>query len=186
MALIPEPTRPNPLIRLGTWISERVTGKRMEPARLLAWYPRAALSSGILESLVAHREPSGRLLKLVRITASVTATCPFCIDMNGAGYDREGLTDEEVAAVLAGEPGRVDSFDRRELLAVEYARRVSSTPLMFPASFADELREAFTEREIVILATTAAQVNYWARTIQALGIPPAGFSDSCRTPSPAG
>ena len=30
------------------------------------------------------------------------------------------------------------------------------------------------EREIVMLATTAAQVNLWARTIQALGCPPQG------------
>jgi alkylhydroperoxidase family enzyme len=41
------------------------------------------------------------------------------------------------------------------------------------------LKQHFTEREIVILASTAAQVNYWARLIQALGIPPAGFSDHC-------
>ncbi len=182
MAFIEEPARPNLILRLGTWISERITGRRMEPARLLAWYPRAAVSSGILESLVAHDEPSARLLKLVRITASFTATCPFCVDMNGAGYDREGLTDEEVAAVLAGEPERVATFDRRELLAADYARRISSTPLLFPATLMDELRGAFSEREIVILATTAAQVNYWARSIQALGIPPAGFTDSCPLP----
>jgi hypothetical protein len=31
----------------------------------------------------------------------------------------------------------------------------------------------------VILASTAAQVNYWARLLQALGVPPAGFSDRC-------
>jgi alkylhydroperoxidase family enzyme len=39
------------------------------------------------------------------------------------------------------------------------------------------MKSNFNEREIVILASTAAQVNYWARLIQALGIPPAGFSD---------
>ena len=33
-----------------------------------------------------------------------------------------------------------------------------------------------------ILATTAAQVNYWARVIQALGVPPVGFTDSCPLP----
>lgn len=154
----------------------------MEPARLLAWYPRAALSSGILESLVAHHEPTDRLLKLVRITASVTSTCAFCVDMNGAEYDRAGLTDDEFAGLLAGTPEAVGTFDHRERLAIEYARRVSSTPLLFPGEFLDEVRESFSEREIVILVTTAAQVNYWARTIQGLGIPPAGFSDSCPVP----
>jgi hypothetical protein len=32
---------------------------------------------------------------------------------------------------------------------------------------------------MVILASTTAQVNYWARLIQALGIPPAGFNEAC-------
>ena len=41
----------------------------------------------------------------------------------------------------------------------------------------ERVKSAFTEREFVILASTAAQVNYWARLIQALGIPPAGFGE---------
>ena len=43
----------------------------------------------------------------------------------------------------------------------------------------EKIKLNFTEREIVIIASTAAQVNYWARLIQALGVPPAGFSDKC-------
>ena len=73
MALIEEPRRMHPLLRLAVAVSDRVTGHRMLPARLLAWYPRAAVGAGVLESLVAHHEPSERLLKLVRVTASITA-----------------------------------------------------------------------------------------------------------------
>ena len=62
MAMIPEPRRLNPFLRLGISAAERLTGRRMEPARLLAWYPRAGFGSGVLESLVAHGEPSPRLL----------------------------------------------------------------------------------------------------------------------------
>ena len=36
------------------------------------------------------------------------------------------------------------------------------------------LRDSFSEREIVALAATSAQVNYWARLIQGLGCPPEG------------
>ncbi|HPA16074.1 MAG TPA: hypothetical protein PKV75_12505 [Desulfobacterales bacterium] len=39
------------------------------------------------------------------------------------------------------------------------------------------MKTNFTKREIVILAGTAVQVNYRARMLQALGVPPAGFSD---------
>ncbi|MFV0430101.1 MAG: carboxymuconolactone decarboxylase family protein [Arachnia sp.] len=179
MAFISEPRRPNLVLRLGTWIAERITGRRMEPARVLGWYPRAAVSSGVMESLVAHGEPSERILKLVRIAASETTTCPFCIDMNSAAYDTVGLTDAEVDALLAG--AQVPTLTPRERVAVEYARAISATPLRFPSALIDELTQRFSEREVVILATTAAQVNYWARTIQALGVPPAGFG-SARPP----
>ena len=178
MTLIREPRRiPLPL-RLGIAMSERLTGRRMLPARLLAWYPRAALGAGVLEVLVAHREPSERLLKLVRITASLTPNCAFCIDMNGFDAASAGVLAAEVDALRAGD---MTPFSSQERLAIEYARRISSTPLEFPGDFMDELRSAFTERELEILASTAAQVNFWARLIQGLGIPPAGFGDSCPT-----
>jgi len=151
----------------------------MEPARLLSWYPKAALGSGVLEALVSHREPSARLLKLVRVTASITANCAFCVDMNSFEPDGAGVSAVELVA-LGGDVTTVESFTPRERLAIEYARRISASPLVFPAALTQALRENFSERELVILATTAAQVNYWARVIQALGISPAGFTEACR------
>jgi len=74
------------------------------------------------------------------------------------------------------------TFSTREKIALEYARLISATPLSFPAEFIESLKQNFDEREIVILASTAAQVNYWARLIHGLGIPPAGFSGSCKLP----
>jgi AhpD family alkylhydroperoxidase len=177
MALIAERGRLNPLVRLGIAVSERVTGRRMEPARLLAWYPRAALGSGILESLVAHHEPSKRILKLVRVTASLTAACPFCVDMNSFEAAAAGVTEAELAALQRGMEGQLATLTPRERAAIAYARAISSTPLVFADDLRVEVSRLFSEREIVILATTAAQVNYWARTIQALGIQPAGFCE---------
>jgi alkylhydroperoxidase family enzyme len=71
----------------------------------------------------------------------------------------------------------VASFSEQEKLAIMYTRLVSQTPLKFHPEVVERVKAAFTEREFVILASTAAQVNYWARLIQALGIPPAGFGD---------
>jgi alkylhydroperoxidase family enzyme len=167
-------------LRLGIWFSEKITGRIMLPARILAWYPRAALGSGLLESLVAHQD--GRLderaLKLVRMAASFATACPFCIDMNSHNYPTLGVTVEEVQA-LRGQLSldEVASFSERERLSIQYARMISQTPLKFHPDFIAQLRDNFTEREMVILASTAAQVNYWARLIQALGIPPAGFME---------
>lgn len=183
-ALIPEPPRPNPLLRLGVAVAEKMTGRRLLPARLLQWYPRAALSSGVLESLIAHRDGrlTERVLHLVRLAASFAASCPFCIDMNGHTWTEHGVTAEEIE-VLRGVRASAPTLSELEVLAIEYARLVSATPLRFEPAFTDRLTATFTEREIVVLASTAAQVNYWARLIQALGIPPAGFSDACPLPA---
>lgn len=179
-AFIDPPVKIPFLLRVGIWFSEKITGKPMLPARILAWYPRAAIGSGLLESLVAHRDGglNERALKLVRMAASFAAECPFCIDMNSHNYTVEGISPGEVQALrgqLALE--QVVSFSARERLAIQYARLISATPLRFQPDFIAQLRDHFSERELVILASTAAQVNYWARLIQALGIPPAGFGD---------
>lgn len=179
-----DPPKNIPLyLRIGIWISKIVTGRDLLPGRLLAWYPKTAVSSGIMEALVAHKDKmlDKRILKLVRLRASFSVACPFCIDMNSYDYDQFGITSEELAALrgrIAMEA--VNTFSSREVIAMEYAVLISQTPLMFGQEFVDKLKSSFSEREIVILAGTVAQVNYWARLLQALGVPPAGFSDHCK------
>jgi alkylhydroperoxidase family enzyme len=179
-AFIEPPQKIAFFLRLGIWISEKITGQRMLPARILAWYPRAALGSGALESLVAHRDGNidERMLKLVRMAASFATACPFCIDMNSYEHESLGIHADDISALrglVALEA--VSSLSAREKLAIQYARLVSQTPLKFQPDFIEQIKSNFNEREMVILASTAAQVNYWARLIQALGIPPAGFSE---------
>lgn len=169
-------------IRLGLMASKRVTKKDLLVPKLLAWYPKVAISSGVLESLVAHGEKdlTPRILQLVRMQVSILVACPFCIDMNSFEYERSGISEDEIQ-VLTGKLtfSDVRTFSEKERLAVEYTRLISQTPVMIPGAFMERVKAVFTEREIVILASTAAQVNYWARMISALGVPPAGFTDRC-------
>ena len=179
-AFIEPPQKISILLRLGIWISEKITGRMMLPARILAWYPKVAIGSGVLESLVSHHDGKldERMLNLVRMAASFAAVCPFCIDMNSYEHESLGINADEVLA-LRGQLSleSVPTFSVRERLAIQYARLVSQTPLKFFPDFIDQIKANFDEREMVILASTAAQVNYWARLIQALGIPPAGYSE---------
>ncbi|MBP7736431.1 MAG: carboxymuconolactone decarboxylase family protein [Spirochaetes bacterium] len=169
-------------LRLLVWIGDWAAGRKMMPSRLLSWYPRALISSGIFEGLVTHKDRtvSGRILKLVRMQVSFVVSCAFCIDMNSFGYEKEHITNEEIEALQGiHNPDGVPTFSERERVAVEYARSICKTPISFENDLIERLKHNFTEREIVILASTAAQVNYWTRLIQALGIMPAGFTDNC-------
>ncbi len=150
----------------------------MLPPRILAWYPKAAIGSGVMEALVAHADGQmdKRMLKLIRMAASHAVSCPFCVDMNSYEYRLNGISDEEAQA-LRGDIEVVPTFSEREKLAILYTRLISSTPLKFNPEIVERVRSAFSEREFVILVSTAAQVNFWARLIQGLGIPPAGFGE---------
>ena len=116
------------------------------------------------------------MLKLIRMAASYAVACPFCVDMNSYEHRKYGISEEEAQA-LRGDIEVVTSFSEREKLAITYTRLISATPLKFHPDVVEKVKSAFTEREFVILVSTAAQVNFWARLIQGLGIPPAGFGE---------
>jgi alkylhydroperoxidase family enzyme len=175
-AFIAPPSRIPLLLRFGLWISRRATGEDVLVARLLTWYPRAAIGSGVLESLVAKSvgRVDERMLKIVRMSASAAVECDFCIGFNARDWDKH-LTEDELAVVQGRrDAADVVSLDAAERLAIEYSRMLVQTPIAVPREFGMRLREQFTEREMVVLATTIAQVDYWARVVNGLGCPPLG------------
>ena len=176
------PTKFNPILKFGILVAEKITGNKLLPARILSLYPKTAIGSGILESLAPHKDKniSRRLLKLVRMKTSFYISCPFCIDMNSNEYAKYGITNDEVLALQgAKNMDEVKTFTNREKTALEYVEGASQTPISFSEELITKVKQHFTDREMVILASTIAQVNYWGRLIQSLGIPPAGFSDKC-------
>jgi alkylhydroperoxidase family enzyme len=181
-AFIKPPAKIPLFIKLGIFVSKKITKKDLLAPKLLAWYPKAALSSGVLEAMVAHgdNDLNRRILKLIRIQASISIACPFCLDMNSFEYEKNGISNEEMSSLVNQvDLDLIDTFSLKEKLALGYAIRISKTPVDVPIDFFEKLKSEFSEREIVILASTAAQVNYWARLLKSLGVPPAGFSDRC-------
>lgn len=176
------PTRIPLFLRFALWISKKETGKDLVPGRLMTWYPRAAIGSGVLEVMTAkgRDRQEKRLLNLIRLQASFVCSCAFCIDMNAVGVTVNDITQEEIAAMRGASVFEtVTSFSKREITALEYAVLISKTPLIFEEDFIKKLKSEFTEREIVMMASTIASVNFWARFNQSLGVLPAGFDEKC-------
>ncbi|MCK6571525.1 carboxymuconolactone decarboxylase family protein [Myxococcota bacterium] len=178
--LIPPPRRVPWLLRPALWLARRMTGQDPLPARLLAWWPKSAFGAGVFE--VAAAGPGDldpRCLAIARLVASRTAGCPFCVDMNAAAAARGVLTDAEIDALLVAAPNDGGGFvprDDREAAAAAFARALSLTPVQVSADLRARLRASFSSREIVVLTSTVAQVNFWSRFNQGLDIPAAGFS----------
>ena len=110
MSYIEPPRRMPLLLRAALTLVERRMGRKLIANRILAWYPKAFIGSGIMEGLVAHDESEvpRRLLALIRIFTSFTVSCPFCIDMNAKDFERKGVTDQEIRALQGQIP--LDDF----------------------------------------------------------------------------
>lgn len=102
------------------------------------------------------------------------------MDINAAVGGKRGLTREKIDAALGlTAPG--EALSQRERLALEYADRVSATPVDVPDAFFAELRDAFSEREIVELTAHAAHENYNSKFNRPLRIEANHF---CEIPLP--
>lgn len=180
MLFIDPPRKMSFWVRFLIWFGDKAAGKRLTPPRILAYYPKALISSGIFEGLITHkdRQIDDRMLQLIRLQVSYTVSCPFCIDMNAQGFREKAITNDEIL-FLQGLKAPPASLSIRELTALEYVKAICRTPISFEEELIKKVKRLFTEREMVIIASTAAQVNYWTRLIQAFGIMPDGFNDNC-------
>jgi len=172
--LLVRPPRRLPLwIRVVTWGAERKTGRELMVLRLLAWRRRVALSSAVLEGLISHGtgRADARLLQLLRIQVSLQTGCPFCIEMNSDHREDRGISDEQIDSLPVGDPIPDGLFSRHERAALTYARNLTATPVVVDDDLTRELQDLFNERELVVMATTIAQVDYWARLLRGLGVP---------------
>jgi AhpD family alkylhydroperoxidase len=186
-SLVVQPPRHVPFfLRPALWLARRLTGKDPMPARLLAHFPKGAVGVGLFELAAPHapRDLESRVLAVARVVASAVAGCPFCIDMNAASWREAGLTGAELEALLQVDRQRWEHLGPRERVAARYAEALSRTPVQLDEELASALRAAFSEREIVVLALTVGQVNFWSRFNQGLGISAAGFFDERACPLP--
>ena len=102
------------------------------------------------------------------------------MDINAAVGGKVGLPREKIDAALG--TGDARDLSERERIALEYADRVSATPVDVPDEFFALLRERFSEREIVELTAHIAQENYNAKSNRPLRVDANNF---CEIPLPA-
>ena len=103
------------------------------------------------------------------------------MDINAAGGGAAGLSQEKLEIALGSRKDADGVLSAREQLALEYADRVSATPVDVPDAFFARLQSAFSEREIVELTAQIAQENGNAKSSCPLRIEANNF---CALPLP--
>jgi alkylhydroperoxidase family enzyme len=102
------------------------------------------------------------------------------MDINAAVGGKAGLSPQRIEAALGLR--ECDDLSERERLALEYADRVSATPVDVPDEFFAQLQRLFSEREIVELTMHIAQENYNAKSNRPLRVDANNF---CQIPLPS-
>jgi alkylhydroperoxidase family enzyme len=83
------------------------------------------------------------------------------MDMHAAVGGKVGLSEAKILAALM--PDESNELSERERIALEYADRVSATPVDVPDEFFEKLENHFSEREILELTSYIAHENYNAK-----------------------
>ena len=103
------------------------------------------------------------------------------MDINAAVGGKQGLSREKIDAALGLLTAADAKLSTREALALDYADRVSATPVDVPDDFFARLAAEFSEREIVELTATIAHENYNSKFNRPLRIESNNF---CEIPLP--
>lgn len=86
--------------------------------------------------------------------------------MNSFHYEGQNISQAE--RCVPQDKAAVENVaisSEREKAGYPVCRLISQSPLRFSPKIIERIKQHFTECEMVILASTAAQVNYWARLI---------------------
>ena len=110
------------------------------------------------------------LLEMVRLRASQINGCSFCVNLHANAAREVGESDARLHMVAAWRHAR--SFTARERAALRWCETLTG---LAQASATDdalaELREQFSDPEIVTLTWAVAAINAWNRIAVPLGRP---------------
>ncbi len=132
-------------------LRETVEGWYGDSAFFGAMAHRPELLERFMETFEAFAAGSfdPELLELARLRVAAAHQCAYCATVRTRDVE-EAVAPKEAA--VFGEAVDTGALSRREALAVRFADQMSENPQRITDAFFEELREVFTEEEVVELA----------------------------------
>lgn len=145
--------------------------------RTLANVPSLVMGfAAFLKPLLADGALSGWYKELVATRVGFLNDCEYCVKAHTLSARQKGASEEKIAAVtgdLVGAP-----FTEAEKLGFLCAEKLHASPQGLDDAFYLQLKNQFTDLQIVELVAVASAFQMFSRLIEGLRIPV--------TPSPAG
>jgi len=122
---------------------------------------------GMLMELADEQVLPKRYLEIALVVVSKLNECTYCVAHHAPRLIEQGLAPESVAAILEPE---VPGFDEVDLLVRDYAVQVTNNFQYMRDRIFDDLRQHFTEEQIVELTLRTALCGFFNRFNDALQI----------------
>jgi alkylhydroperoxidase family enzyme len=140
------------------------------PAVIAHYIPEIADARTRFNAVLEAGGLDPRIAELVRLFNAFAIDCNYCKNVrytDDAGQPH--LDEADVAAVLDTESPSLDAPARA---ALAFARAYLLDASAIPGAVTDELRNHFTDAEIVELTLTVARCRAGAKTLMTLGLEP--------------
>ncbi|HVA06542.1 MAG TPA: carboxymuconolactone decarboxylase family protein [Acidimicrobiales bacterium] len=116
-----------------------------------------------------------RVREAARIRIAQLNDCSVCLSFRADSVRSQGLTEDFYCRV--GAPETEAEFSRQERLAVEYAERFALDHQRVDDEFMHQLREVFTDAEVLDLTICLAAFLGLGRMLRVLGISETTLTD---------
>lgn len=130
-----------------------------------------------LANLEAYLRSAGlerRLVELVKLRASQINGCAYCIDMHTKDARTHGETEQRLYGVSAWR--ETPFYSERERAALAWAEAVTQISQdQAPDEVYDQVKEHFTEKELVDLTLAVIAINSWNRLAISFRTPPGSY-----------
>jgi uncharacterized peroxidase-related enzyme len=137
--------------------------------KTLAHTPAVALGiAGFLKGLLGDTALPGWYKELIATRIAVLNDCVYAVSAHSLSARQKGASEEQISSVRDPQHG---PFSERERLGFRCADRLHQGPEHLDDGFFRELKEHFSEPELVELTATAATFEFFCRFIDGLRIP---------------
>lgn len=120
----------------------------------------------------AQSEISKELRHLIYMRASQINRCAFCLDMHSRDARKDGESDQRLDTLAAWrDTPFFTPAERAALHLTEHVTRISEVGV--PDELEAELREHYTEKQIIQLLMAIISINSWNRLMASTGAHPA-------------
>ncbi|MFC4905788.1 carboxymuconolactone decarboxylase family protein [Actinomadura gamaensis] len=168
--------------RAAGWITRRIYGSELDPARAMGHHMGVATAYAIFEAQVQRwRSLPHEYKDLAEMAASVRIGCSWCVDFGTWAATTHGIPLEKLEAVPDWRSS--DLFTARERLVLEYAEAMCADPPEVTDELTEQLRGFLSEKQIVELTMMVAVENMRSRFNAAAGLTGQGFKDRCDVPA---